>query len=59
LIEKAKRKPIREYLSFQGRFRKLTEDDIEKKQKLVDEDWERYHKLASNNASDLAPCEKI
>jgi pyruvate ferredoxin oxidoreductase beta subunit len=52
LIEKAKRKPIKEYLSLQGRFRKLTEDDIEKKQKLIDEDWERYHKLASNNMSD-------
>lgn len=59
LIDKEKRKPIKEYLSLQGRFRKLTEDDIEKKQKWVDEDWERYHKLASNNASELAPCEKI
>jgi pyruvate ferredoxin oxidoreductase beta subunit len=59
LVDKAKRKPIKEYLTLQGRFRELTKDDIEKIQKWIDEDWERYHKLASNNASDLALCEKI
>lgn len=48
LIDKAKRKPVKEYLSLQGRFRKLTEDDIEKIQRWVDEDWERYRKLALN-----------
>jgi len=48
LIDKTKRKPVREYLSLQDRFRKLTEVDIEKVQRWVDEDWERYRKLASN-----------
>ena len=48
LIDKAKRKPVKEYLTLQGRFRKLTEADIEKTQKWVDEDWERYRKLESN-----------
>ncbi len=48
LIDKTKRKPVREYLSLQDRFRKLTEVDIEKVQRWVDEDWERYSKLASN-----------
>ena len=48
LIDRTKRKPVREYLALQDRFRKLTEVDIEKIQKWVDEDWERYRKLASN-----------
>jgi pyruvate ferredoxin oxidoreductase beta subunit len=48
LIDKAKRKPVKEYLTLQDRFRKLTEADIEQVQRWVDEDWERYHKLASN-----------
>ena len=59
LIEKAKRKPVKEYLTLQGRFRKLTEDDIEKTQKWIDEDWERYRKLASNSASELPLYGKI
>jgi len=48
LIDKAKRKPVKEYLTLQDRFRKLTEVDIKQVQTWVDEDWERYHKLASN-----------
>ncbi|MDI6847062.1 MAG: pyruvate synthase subunit PorB [Candidatus Bathyarchaeia archaeon] len=48
LIDKAKRRPVKEYLTLQGRFRNLTEDDIERIQKWADEDWERYCKLASN-----------
>lgn len=59
LIDKAKRTPVKAYLTLQGRFRKLTEDDIEKIQKWVDEDWERYHKLSSNSASDLGLYGKI
>jgi len=59
LIEKAKRKPIKEYLTLQGRFRRLGEDDIERIQKWIDEDWERYHKLASNSTSDLTLHGKI
>ncbi|MEM2249088.1 MAG: pyruvate synthase subunit PorB [Candidatus Bathyarchaeia archaeon] len=48
LIDKSKRKPVREYLAMQDRFRYLTEADIEKIQRWVDEDWEYYRKLASN-----------
>jgi pyruvate ferredoxin oxidoreductase beta subunit len=59
LIEKAKRKPVKEYLTLQGRFRTLTEDDIEKTQKWIDEDWERYRKLASISASELPLYGKI
>ena len=48
LVEKAKRKSVKEYLTLQGRFRKLTKDDIEKIQRWIDEDWERYQKLSSD-----------
>ncbi|MEM3622232.1 MAG: pyruvate synthase subunit PorB [Candidatus Bathyarchaeia archaeon] len=51
LIEKAKRKPIKEYFALQGRFRSLTDEDIERIQRWVDEDWERYGKLASDCVS--------
>jgi len=59
LVDKAKRKPIKEYLALQGRFRSLTEEDIERVQRWVDEDWEQYRKLASNSASDSALYGKI
>jgi pyruvate ferredoxin oxidoreductase beta subunit len=49
LIEKGKRKPIKDYFALQGRFRGLTEEDIARIQKWVDEDWEQYYKLASNS----------
>lgn len=48
LIDKSKRKPVKQYLTMQERFRQLTEADIEKIQQWVDEDWEYYRKLASN-----------
>jgi pyruvate ferredoxin oxidoreductase beta subunit len=48
LVDKSKRKPVKEYLAVQDRFRHLTEADIEKIQMWVDEDWEYYRKLASN-----------
>ncbi|MGC8895264.1 MAG: pyruvate synthase subunit PorB [Candidatus Bathyarchaeia archaeon] len=51
LIEKAKRKPIKEYFALQGRFRSLTDEDIERIQRWVDEDWEQYSKLASDCVS--------
>ena len=53
LVDKTKRKSIKEYFALQGRFRNLTEKDIEKIQKWVDEDWEKYSKLSSNSASDF------
>ncbi|MGB8780182.1 MAG: pyruvate synthase subunit PorB [Candidatus Bathyarchaeia archaeon] len=54
LVDKAKRKPVKEYFMLQGRFRNMPEEDIEKIHKWIDEDWEQYRKLASGNASQLA-----
>ncbi|MBS7636159.1 pyruvate synthase subunit beta [Candidatus Bathyarchaeota archaeon] len=59
LIDKSKRKPVREYLAMQDRFRHLTEADIEKIQQWVDMDWEYYRKLASSECSDLTLHGKI
>jgi len=47
LLDQAKRKPIKDYFAPQGRFRGLTEKDVEKIQQWVAEDWENYRKLAS------------
>jgi len=49
LIDKSKRKPVQEYLKLQGRFRKLSEADVEKIQKMVDEDWEQYRELTQTS----------
>lgn len=46
LIDKEKRRSVKEYLTLQGRFRNLTEEDIERIQRWIDEDWEQYCKLA-------------
>ena len=45
LIEKAKRKPVEEYLRMQGRFRGLTKEDIVTIQEWIDKMWEKYKKL--------------
>jgi len=47
LLDQAKRKPVREYFAPQGRFRGLTEEDVERIQQWVNEDWESYRKLAA------------
>ena len=54
LVDKTKRKSVKEYFALQGRFRGVSEKDIDKIQKWVDEDWERYSKLASASAPELA-----
>jgi pyruvate ferredoxin oxidoreductase beta subunit len=59
LIEKIKRKPVKEYFALQGRFRNLSEGDIEQIQKWVDEDWENYRRLATCSASDATLYGKI
>lgn len=59
LIDKSKRKPVKEYLALQGRFRNLKEEDIERIQKWVDEDWEYYRKMSTDSVSDYAPYGKI
>jgi len=45
LVDKSKRKPIEEYLKAQGRFRRLTKEDIDVLQKWVDRSWENYERL--------------
>ncbi len=37
--DKSKRKPLKEYLKLQGRFRHLTDDDIAFIEKKIDENW--------------------
>lgn len=59
LIDKTKRKPVKEYFASQGRFRNLTDEDTERIQKWVEEDWEQYRKRASNSTSDSSPYGKI
>jgi pyruvate ferredoxin oxidoreductase beta subunit len=50
LVDKTKRKPVKEYFAPQGRFRNLKEEDVERIQKWIDEDWEQYRKMASDDA---------
>jgi len=45
LIEKDKRLPVKEYLRSQGRFRVLSEKDMERIQRWVDQDWQRYEEM--------------
>jgi len=50
LVDRSKRKPVKEYFVGQGRFRGLSEQDVAKIEKWVDEDWAQYRKLASECA---------
>ncbi|MEM3577721.1 MAG: pyruvate synthase subunit PorB [Candidatus Bathyarchaeia archaeon] len=59
LLDKSNRKPVKEYLTLQGRFRNVKEEDVERIQKWVDEDWEYYRKMALSSASDSASYGKI
>jgi pyruvate ferredoxin oxidoreductase beta subunit len=45
LVDKSKRKPIEQYLKAQGRFRRMTDEDIDALQSWVDRSWEHYKKL--------------
>lgn len=48
LVDKARRKPVEEYLRTQGRFGNLTNEDIAVIQRWIDETWENYKKLHSD-----------
>ncbi len=50
-----KRKPVKEYLKLQGRFRHLTDEDIEYIQRMVDEEVERINKMAGEEV--IGPVE--
>lgn len=45
LLDKDKRKPVKEYLKLQGRFAHMRDEDIEEIQRLVDAQWESIAKL--------------
>ncbi|MEM2021312.1 MAG: pyruvate synthase subunit PorB [Zestosphaera sp.] len=51
-----KRKPVREYLRLHGRFRHLTDEEIEKIQEFVDKQVAYVNKLAGKEA--IGPVEK-
>jgi pyruvate ferredoxin oxidoreductase beta subunit len=57
LVDKTKRKPVKDYFAPQGRFRGLSADDAERIQKWIDEDWDQYRRLTS--APDLALYGKL
>ncbi|MEM3531968.1 MAG: 3-methyl-2-oxobutanoate dehydrogenase subunit beta [Candidatus Methanomethyliaceae archaeon] len=44
LLEKSRRRPLKDYLSIQGRFGHLKEEDLESLQRDVDEHWEEFSK---------------
>jgi len=48
LIDKAKRKPLEEYLKDQGRFNQLSPQDVDELKRWIDEAWEKYKKLQLN-----------
>jgi pyruvate ferredoxin oxidoreductase beta subunit len=48
LVDKTRRKPLKDYFALQGRFRGLKPEDLERIQNWVDEDWERYRRLATS-----------
>jgi pyruvate ferredoxin oxidoreductase beta subunit len=54
LVDSAKRKSIKEYFALQGRYHTLADEDVERIQKWVDEDWKKYRELSSHSISELA-----
>jgi pyruvate ferredoxin oxidoreductase beta subunit len=45
LLDKSKRKPVEEYLKLQGRFAKMSEEEIKVFQEAVDSMWEYIKEL--------------
>ena len=45
LLEKSKRKPIEDYLKLQGRFSKISDEQIDLLKRHVDELWMEYKHL--------------
>lgn len=46
-IDRSRRKPIKEYLAMQGRFRNVTEDIVKELEKQVEDNWSILLKLAT------------
>jgi pyruvate/2-oxoacid:ferredoxin oxidoreductase beta subunit len=51
-LKPAKRTPVDEYLKLQGRFRHLTEEDIQRVQESVDFEWEQLLKKEAASAEE-------
>lgn len=49
LLEKGKRRPLRDYLALQGRFRHLSEEDVDDLQREIDNEWEEIAKKVSGS----------
>jgi len=48
LLDKAKRKPLEEYLKHQGRFNQMGPQDVDELKRWIDDSWEKYKKLQLN-----------
>lgn len=48
LVDKAKRKPIEDYVKTQGRFSQLKPTDVEELKRWIDETWENYKRQQFN-----------
>jgi pyruvate/2-oxoacid:ferredoxin oxidoreductase beta subunit len=46
---KSKEYPVREYFKLQGRFKHLSDEDLEQIQEMVNEDWQRLLRKAGEN----------
>ncbi len=44
-MDKSRRKPIKEYIKLQGRFKNITDEDIAKLEEIVDDAWETLLKF--------------
>ncbi len=49
LVDKTKRKPIEEYVKQQGRFDRITPEDVEELKRWIDESWLKYDSLRKAN----------
>jgi len=47
-IDKAKRKPVEEYVKDQGRFNQLSPQDVDELKRWIDGAWEKYKRLQLN-----------
>jgi len=48
-------KPVQEYLKAQGRFKHLSDEEIKKIQRHIDEEWERFEKIEKAGTKDYLP----
>jgi pyruvate ferredoxin oxidoreductase beta subunit len=54
IARSGRKRPVEEYLKLQGRFKKMTQDQVEAFQRQVDERWEQLLARAALRESELA-----